>query len=271
MGLISNQGEFGWMPTTCKTWRCKGCRDRMMSLFKARVTIGCSILGRCAFITGTYKVGDLTSRGARFVAEDWKELWRRMPKPLKHLEWLRVQELTQNGMPHWHLVAGRIPSEIEIRCWQGKVRGAVYLRRLLDGCECLAHRFSRVWYGVTGDSFMVHASPVAGGRDPGDYMGKYLDKSFDAERAKALGMRRRWSSSRGWPGSGRMRLEPTLEDDWKVVEYQKGRLEPALIERGSFKRVGTSPEMEALFEKKRMEQPMLRMRRLLHETDVCAS
>ena len=111
----------------------------------------------------------------------------------------------------------------------------------------MAHTFGRAWYEVMGDSWNVHANPVEGGKDPGEYMAKYLRKTFGMEgRAKELGMARRWSSSRGWPGRGRMRLEPTVEEDWYESIYRKRPAEDG-AEKGTFRKVGTSSEMEAYF------------------------
>ena len=260
--LVSNEGEYGWMPTTCKTWRCKGCRDRMISLFKARVEIGCSALGRCAFITGTYKADVRSPEDAAYVRKDWKALWRRLPELKKSLKWLRVMEVTVKGTPHWHLVAGPISHE-RIRCWTGHLVHRQYVRRW-ESCECLAHEFSRAWYAVTGDSYIVHATPVLGGRGAGAYMAKYLVKTFGAEgRLKALGMRRRWSSSRGWPGSGRLRLEPSAVGGWYEKVFAYGHLSAGMVARGSFLRVGDE-NTKAFFEKKEQDRGPKQIRRLLN-------
>ena len=216
---MSTDGEVGTIPTTCKTWRCKGCRDRILNLFKARVNIGCSILGKCAFITGTYQAESPRLGRAGCVREDWKALWRRMPPDLKSLKWLRVMELTKKGIPHWHLVAGTIGENQEARCWGDYLVEKTYRKRF-DTCECLAHRFAREWFGVTGDSYIVHGTDVYSARGAGGYMAKYLLKGFDGERARALGMRRRWSTSKGWPGSGHMELDV---DGWLVRNFQYGK------------------------------------------------
>ena len=260
--LLSNDGEYAWMPTTCKTWRCKGCRDRMISLFKARVEIGCSALGRCAFITGTYKADVRSPQDATYVARDWKALWRKLPQLRKSLKWLKVMEVTKKGTPHWHMVAGPITHE-RIRCWSGKLVARQYLRHW-ESCECLAHEFSRAWYSVTGDSFIVHTTPVLGGGGAGGYMAKYLVKTFGAEsRLKALGMARRWSSSRGWPGSGRLRLAPSKDGGWYERIFNYGHLSAELVERGTFLRVGNE-NTKAFFEKVEKTRDARKIRRLVN-------
>lgn len=71
-----------------------------------------------------------------------------------------------------------------------------------------------MWQQVTGDTYIVHGTPVFGPETAGFYMAKYMGKEFDGERAAQLGMARRWSSSRGWPGSGRLRLRYTERSTW---------------------------------------------------------
>lgn len=168
------------------------------------------------------------------------------------------------GIPHFHLVAGTVSEEDKVRCWSGPhLRIREYERRWA-ACDCVAHRISRVWWSITGDSYVVDARLVEGGRDPGDYMAKYLTKGFGQERRmKELGMARRWSSSRGWPGSGRMRLEPTIEDDWRERVYAARALPADLVDRGTFKKMGSSEEMEGYFLGRNERSAILRLRRLV--------
>ena len=147
-------------------------------------------------------------------------------------------------------------------CWTGNLRIREYKRRWA-GCDCLAHVLSRHWYAVTGDSFIVHTTPVLGADGAGAYMAKYLVKTFGQEgRAKALGMRRRWSSSRGWPGSGRQRLAPTLDQDWYERVFSYRRVPEAWkSERGTFTKVSVNEAVAEYFlkrEAKRSAQALLR-------------
>ena len=122
--LTTGSGRTVRMETQCKVWRCVSCRDRMISLFKGRVEIGCSRLGRCAFITLTYKRGSPRLKRAGCVRKDWTALWRQLrDSPLRRMKWLRVMEITKAGTPHHHLVLGPIPDEMSIRCWKGKMDG----------------------------------------------------------------------------------------------------------------------------------------------------
>jgi len=95
-------------------------------------------------------------------------------------------------------------------------------------------------------------------------MGKYLAKTFAAQsRHEALGMTRRWSSSRDWPGSGRIRLEPSLTSDWKERIFYNKKLETEHVDRGTFTKVGSSDEMVAYFAKKAERQRSEKIKRRL--------
>lgn len=171
-------------------------------------------------------------------------------------------EVTQKGTPHWHLVTGPVTHD-QIRCWSGQLVHKQYVRRW-DSCDCLAHEFSRAWYSVTGDSYIVHAMEVLGARGAASYMAKYLAKTFGAEdRHKALGMSRRWSSSRGWPGSGRMRLAPSEDGGWKERVFAYGHLGAEMVEPGTFLRVGNERTVAFFEEKARLRGPKA-IRRLLN-------
>ncbi len=172
-------------------------------------------------------------------------------------------EVTRKGTPHHHLVAGTIPDDERIRCWSGELRIQQYLARF-DSCECLAHALARHWYAVTGDSFIVHTTPVLGGGGAGAYMAKYLAKTFGAEdRFKALGMRRRWSSSRGWPGSGRQRLGPTVHEGWEERVFSYNRVPEGHEEEGTFERLSMNEAVKEYFaDQKSKRAPLELVRRL---------
>lgn len=237
--LIAASGEFMRMRTHCKTWRCLGCRDRLKRLFRMRVQAGCLILGRCLFITLTYKAGSQRLNDVACVRKDWQALWRRLKlhqDPIAKKKWLRVMELTKKGTPHHHLVMGGFGTDDQLRCY-GPVFDVRRFRQFFDTCPCVSHRVSREWHAITGDSFICHVVPVVSPKGAGAYMGKYLLKTFDGDRAKALGMARRWSTSHGWPGTGRLRLKQTEEGGWIKRQYKPGRLHDDQVE-GDMERTG---------------------------------
>ena len=205
--LESPQGNVAFVNTTCMSWRCAGCRDRIKARFRKVVSTGVSTLGRCAFMTVTYKAGSERLSDAQCVRRDWTALlrkWKCDAPWISQMAWLRVMELTKAGTPHHHVVIGPIPAGKKIRCWNGRLLAREYLAR--RACDCLAHAVSRAWEEITGDSWVVHTMAVIGANRAGGYLCKYMGKEFDGERAEALGMERRWSRSRDWPGIRRNRL-----------------------------------------------------------------
>jgi len=211
--LFTAEGRSVILPTTCKTWGCVICQKKLLALFKAKVTVGVSHLGACAFITTTYLLGSERLLDARCVQKDWQALWRNLKRHGKRWSWLKVTELTAAGTPHHHMVVG--PVKGTIRCHGRTIkRGAEtarYLNRLAS-CECLSHQFAREWFSITGDSFMCFATAVTDPVGAGGYMGKYMQKGFLMRSAG-----RRYSTSRDWPGNARIRLKQTLEGGWSHI------------------------------------------------------
>ncbi len=212
--LFTPEGRSIILPTTCKTWGCVVCRLKLLSLFKAKVEVGVSNLGRCSFITITYLAESERLNDAACVSKDWQSLWRKLKRSGLNLSWLKVTEMTKAMTPHHHVVVG--PWNGMIRC-HGKTinRGretAAYLRAL-PSCPCLSHQFARPWLSITGDSFMCFATPVTSAIGAAAYMAKYMMKEFLA--ARRLG--RRFSTSRCWPGGTRIRLAVTLQHGWSHI------------------------------------------------------
>ncbi len=224
--LVTRSGREVRVKTICKTWRCLGCRRKLKALFRAKVEIGVSVLGRCAFITVTYKADVRPWSAAGYVPRDWMALWARFRKNelgISRLKWLRVTELTERGTPHHHIVVGPI-DDSPLACWT--VFDIAQYRARFGTCHCLAHRIARQWYAVTGDSYIVHACEVLSGPYAGWYMGKYLDKTFLIEqRVERLGFARRWSTSAGWPTYGKAQLKQTTEGGWEKREFRPGKVE----------------------------------------------
>lgn len=214
--LFTKEGLSIILPTTCKTWGCVICRTKLIGLFKAKVEMGVSNLGRCGFITITYQAESARLNDVRCAKKDWQALWRRLRRGGNEWKWLKVTELTKKGIPHHHVAVGPIEAGMEIRCHGRKIRKgretAEYRRRIAT-CGCLAHVFSRAWVGVTGDSYMCFGTPVSDPQGAGSYMGKYMVKQFTEERREG----RRYTTSRDWPGGQKMRLRITEEGGWDYI------------------------------------------------------
>ncbi len=223
--LTAPNGNSCIVETNCKTWRCLSCRDRLLNSFKMRVELGCLGLGRSAFITITYRQNESSLKDvASVLKKDWRELWRRWNSTYAQLKWLKVTELTKAGMPHHHLIAGPIPDEQRISCY-GKDLEVVRFMRRMASCTCVSHAMSRLWWAITGDSYIVHAEPVLSATRAANYISKYIAKTMHSrEPFEAVGIYRRWSSSRGFPGAGRLRLAQTDRTGWQRLEYQHGAL-----------------------------------------------
>lgn len=207
------------LPTTCKTWGCIVCRTKLLGLFKARVELGVSNLGPCAFITITYLADSARLLDASCVQKDWQALLRNLKRRGNQWSWLKVTELTKQGIPHHHVVLG--PVTQQIRCHGPKIRKgaetARYLARMAT-CPCMAHEFARVWWRLTGDSFICFATPVTDPIGAAGYMAKYMLKEFLRDNRTG----RRFSTSRCWPGGTRMRLRVTLEEGWAYIRLWPG-------------------------------------------------
>lgn len=241
----------------------------MEALFEARVSEGCSTLGSCALITITYKRDDTHPAVVSSVQNNhWKEFWRRARKlpSLQNLKWMKVPELTERGQIHHHLVAGPIPPNERLRCYQGKhVQARQFLPRM-GRCTCMAHQMSVLWLDITGDSWVVDVRPVLGAVGASHYLSKYLGKGLqDRSELIRLGYTRRWSNSRGWPGSGRLRLLRTLTYGWERVDFYgaaggKGIEElnpPELLERS-----GNNYTLAAS-KRRDVDRPIIAFRRLM--------
>jgi len=199
-------GAIREVSTNCNTWRCVGCRNRNLTRFKAVVSSGCSTLGRCSFITITYKAGSRRLEDAGCVQADWQALMRRLKRRspwIKKMAYLRVTELTKKRTPHIHAIFGTIPQKKRINCWgAGEFRIKRY-REIFETCDCFSHEVGRSWSAVNGgESYICFGIAVTSATGAGAYLGKYMAKGmFDR-------VGRRFNKSRDWPSEKRRRLLP---------------------------------------------------------------
>lgn len=218
--LRNRNGEVQ-IRTTCKVWGCQPCEWKMIALFKLRVSSGASALGRCAFITLTYRTEGKDRKDAASVAKDWKAFWRIMKRTnpeIARMKWLRVMELTKKKQPHFHVVMGPVTGKL--RCYGEDDFDARRFFKRMEACGCLSHAMARAWQAVTTTSYIVFVVPVTNPRGAGAYLAKYMVKDMAAYwQMRRRGFHRRWSTSRGWPGNGRLRL---IETDWTHHEFYDG-------------------------------------------------
>lgn len=214
------------VPTSCKTWGCKACRDRVKRYVKMRMAHGISILGRCYLTTVTYAYrgeSDLMDVGS--VGRDWAAFsrWYQQKNQLR-MKWFRIPELTKKGQVHLHLIVGGIGNRLA--CCKPAVNGNCAHPKNYEWAmaecrrECLEHELAKGWYRITGNSWVVDARVVYAPSGAANYLFKYLDKGFDHRQGlEALGFKRRWSCSRDWPAPERSQFVITQSKGWQSTQF----------------------------------------------------
>lgn len=167
---------------------------------------------------------------------DWLALlkrWSRYKLTTKSLRWLKVTELTKRKQIHHHLLVSFDGlSETKADC------GAVDYKGRVEGlCSCFNCDMVRIWYGITGDSYVVDVTKVYSDGIV-NYLTKYLAKSMrggDRDILKARGMGRLWSTSRNWTRGSQMQRRGTVEGAWVSTgfAYGKDRFSEQLVKRSS--------------------------------------
>ena len=171
------------VPTTCKSWTCLGCRDRVMRLVQMRMAYGCLILGRCVFTTFTLRADYGKNVDALGVQELWRKFlyrWkRRYPEMTASVAWFKVPELTKRNVPHLHVLMGPMSGKAS------QIQTAI----------------RPIWREVTdGTSFIVDVRPVWSVNGLVSYLEKYFTKHMlMRETMESLGFVRRYSRSQNWP------------------------------------------------------------------------
>lgn len=243
--------------TTCNQWGCKACRDRVSKRFRSIVMHGVWTLGRCAFITVTYKAGVARHVDVACVRKDWQVFWQRLRRHepwVRKMAWLKVTELTKREVPHHHLILGAIPEDRQVKCW-GDVFEVGRYRQRMGTCACLAHSMAREWHAVTGDSYIVHTTGVTSGEGAARYVSKYLEKDFGKARGD-----RRFSKSRNWPTDPGLKLRGSASG-WDSVSFRWGHVEEDLEGGDAYlgERIGSARAVE--LEEKQKPKRLLRAAR----------
>lgn len=214
--LFTKEGRSVILPTTCKTWGCVVCRKKLLAVFRGKVEQGCLSLGTCCFMTITYQAANESHADAVSVRKDWAALWKQLRRQGRRWTWMKVTEITKQGMPHHHIVLGPIDDDQQIRCHGRRIRkGPETVRyiRGIEACGCMSHIFARAWLAITGDSYMCFATLVTSAEGAGGYLAKYMAKAFRAKH----GSERRYSTARDWPVGKRLRLRVTEEGGWDHI------------------------------------------------------
>ena len=214
-----------YMPTTCKTWRCSYCRKIREIQLKNLIVYGYTRLKPCEFITVTVKrERDGTCLDADSVKKAWTQWLRTVKKSRGKMPWLKVVELTKNGVPHFHLITGSWTRKNQkTRCrpleWDAYKKGWYYSCKAAE--ECLHCEVGRLWYEATGNSFVVDARPVVDEGVGAYFVKEYLLKSYSQMEARIeAGYPRLWSASRDWPRIP-IAVRGTLEGLWQETKILK--------------------------------------------------
>lgn len=220
--VLRDEAHFHIVKTICKTWRCTVCKNKLRALYAARTRYGVHKLGPSYFITVTYEMGRRDALTAEVARSDLRRFWVGFRKLNPGAEWCRVTELTQKGQVHHHIIVGGIGNRMA-SCRMRPLDKGGYESWGGRYCvkQCLKHEVSKLWKGVTGDSYIVDASRVRSAGRMGTYLSKYILKGEEYwERLNELGFQRRWNCSRGWPSPGRMRLAGSKEHNaaWELRE-----------------------------------------------------
>lgn len=222
-GFIRLYNKFGMsvtMPTKCKTWRCNGCRDRALAVVRGRIQSGCYSLGRCYFITLTFRMGEGCQQDADSVRVVWTRFLRTWKSKHPEMSWFRVVEATKRSQPHLHLLMGGLGIRRDVcdrdHSWKD-------VDWAFEDCpqKCLEHEISYDWFNETGDSYVVAVRLVQGPAGAASYITKYMVKAIThREVLYGLGFKRLFSTSRNWPGLAKMQLKGTADDKWTRTEFQ---------------------------------------------------
>lgn len=230
ISLVSKDDQRYSIETRCKSWSCRVCRKIKMNEVRTKMEYGCLTVGRFYLITVTGKPEDQWTTSADSAGKALAELLRRLkvtyPRKYKKMKWFKIVELTKQGIPHFHMILGNLgindDGEVPVDSCVKKDKSGnkMYsMRWLRRHCRCISHDWSKMWFELTGMSFIVD---VVEGYNVGGsvaYLIKYLEKSFLHRRElMELGFERRYSSSRNWPSEPRSGGGIPPGERWKRIE-----------------------------------------------------
>lgn len=170
--------------------------------------------------------------GVERAKADWRAFMWFVKQRHPRLQWFKVPELTKRGQLHWHALIGNLEPGSVDAC----EKKANYSQRWrAKDCDCLEHQWSRHWEYVTGDSYVVDVERVWKPSGAVSYLVKYLKKGMYGkvrEGLEALGFKRRFSCSRGWPRGSQMQRRGSLGDPsaWVSTSFAYGRVEAPKLE-----------------------------------------
>ncbi len=228
-GRVLMHDKFGRrsaIDTSCKAWGCYVCGPRKVFTWSKKLYSVMAEFESLKLITFTLKKEGNYLRDAAYVRAALAQFLKLYRQRHGTIEGLTVPELTKNKVPHLHGIFTTVPNDGLVRCQ--RMIWNKYTKKWLNGpCQCLHHVVCRLWYEVTGDSYVVDVRPIIGdAKGVSLYLAKYLMKGALGEQRQLLesiGFSRRWSRTRGFPWP-EVRLRGSVEDSMVSFEFISTRI-----------------------------------------------
>ena len=229
------------VPTNCKSWSCKSCRDRKLGMVAQLMQYGLSHFPEAFLVSITYLASGPRNEPARnpvnakSAEADYKALVRILRRDLTFMKMatFRVVELTKRKQIHFHLLMGNLNGTLTDNCTPRKARDWKKLPKL--ACPCLMCTISRAWTKVTKTSKVVDCTRIYDPAGAAWYLCKYLRKGMYGKQRQILterGYTRRYFRTANFAGDVQLRRRGTVEKKWTRTSFMYGRhILPSLLEQ----------------------------------------
>lgn len=229
--LASNRNELLALPTNCKSWSCRSCRDRKLGFVASLMQYGLYRLTEPVLLSVTYVAHERNPGllekyvDAESAKKDWAALVRILKRDphWKQMAFFRVVELTKKNQIHFHVLLGNVTSTLQTCRPPGKRSRQQWNQCVFPKCPCMECVISRAWFAVTRDSWVVDVRPIYDTEGASWYLCKYLKKGmYGAQRdeLEARGFIQRYYRSNNWPSGVQMKRRGSLEKRWQRVTFE---------------------------------------------------
>lgn len=236
--MSTNNRELLAVPTNCKSWRCKSCRDRKLNMVASLIQYGILEGQVPLLLSVTYAAPGprQESQGNYVNAEraqkDWNRLLRTLKKDYRFhkIKWFKVIELTKRKQIHFHLIMTDVLITTVVRC-SGKGYGKHAIKPDWPnlpkaGCDCIQCTMSTMWKQIqNGQSWIIDVRPVYEAIGASWYLCKYLRKSMyglPRQELEQRGFNKRYARSKNWAKGVQMKRLGTLKEKWKRHSFAYG-------------------------------------------------
>jgi len=236
--MSTNNSELLAVPTNCKSWECKSCRDRKLNYVASLMQYGLLEGLDPLLVSVTYAAPGPRheSQGnyvdAKRAATDWNRLLRSIKKDFRFnkMRWIKVIELTKRKQIHFHVLMADILITTVIRC-SGKGYGKHAIKPdwpnlPKTGCACIQCTLSRMWKTIQREkSWVVDVRPVYDPLGASWYLCKYLRKAMYGLQRQLMqdrGFNRRYTRSKNWAKGVEMKRLGTVKEKWRRTSFSYG-------------------------------------------------